>query len=106
MDIQMPGLNGLEATKKLREEGITTPIAALTAYAMAKSRKNSIVPMSKEASKLLVDVQVTAPEGHPYVFVSEERLRRITQRRKGGKWNSRSQVIKLDSMKIVSEYIF
>ncbi len=42
MDIQMPGLNGLEATKKLREEGITTPIVALTAYAMPKDRANCI----------------------------------------------------------------
>ncbi len=42
MDIQMPGLNGLEATKKLREAGITTPIVALTAYAMPKDRANCI----------------------------------------------------------------
>ncbi len=41
MDIQMPGLNGLEATKKQREEGITTRIAALTAYAMAEDRDNA-----------------------------------------------------------------
>ncbi|MHC4532408.1 MAG: ATP-binding protein [Planctomycetota bacterium] len=34
MDIEMPNMNGYQATKAIRKEGLKTPIIALTAYAM------------------------------------------------------------------------
>jgi two-component system cell cycle response regulator/two-component system cell cycle response regulator DivK len=44
MDIQLPGMDGLEATKKLKEQPTTAdiPVLAVTSYAMTGDREKAL----------------------------------------------------------------
>lgn len=39
-DIQMPKLDGVNATKQLREQGVLIPILALSAHVLAEDKEN------------------------------------------------------------------
>jgi len=51
MDIQMPEMGGIEATEKLRQAGVKTPIIAMTASVMQDDRKSFVAGMDDYVAK-------------------------------------------------------
>ena len=71
MDIEMPNMNGYEATKMLRKKGLKTPIIALTAYAMKGDDAkcfavgcDAYISKPIEHKKLLQTLSKYLPEGN------------------------------------------
>jgi len=58
-----------------------------------KDHENRVVPISDETTQLLANLQVQCEEGHPYVFITPRRLRRILLRRELGEWYPDSEVV-------------
>lgn len=61
MDVQMPGVDGLEATRRIRAAGVTIPILALTASAMRGDRERcAAAGMNAHVSKPVTLLELRA----------------------------------------------
>jgi CheY-like chemotaxis protein len=74
MDIQLPGMDGLEATRKLKEEPATAdiPVIAVTSYAMKGDREKALAAgcagyVTKPIDKKIFIEEVAARLGQPKI---------------------------------------
>jgi len=58
-----------------------------------KNHRKRIVPMSDATSKLLASLQLEAKEGHPYIFISPQRLERLVL--ESQRWDGRGNPTQL-----------
>ena len=77
MDMQMPELDGFEATRKLRAAGVVTPIVALTAHALLEDRQRCIdagcdehAAKPIERARLIETCARLAREGRPPALIA------------------------------------
>jgi PAS domain S-box-containing protein len=74
MDIQMPGMNGYEATDALRKEGMTSPIVALTAHAMKGDGQRCIEAGCDDYMTKPLDRRILVEKVRKYLSPSNEAL--------------------------------
>lgn len=58
-----------------------------------KDHESRVVPVSEHTLQFLAELQLTAPDGYPYIFIKPERFRLIKNREKAGTWNPGCEAI-------------
>lgn len=72
MDIQMPHMNGCEATRAIRQAGVETPIVALTAHAMAGDDRRCVAAGCNQYLCKPVDYQKLAETLSRYLPAADQ----------------------------------